>query len=100
MKKPKLVINTDIPINRLQAKSIEEQCFLDLIGEIGEQNAIDLAMNIEPGRDFTEDPLKTAKDVICTLYANGGQQSVLGLTYTDIVPPQAVSPEDRIAVDY
>lgn len=100
MSDPKLIINTDVPINRMQAKSQEEQDFIDLANEIGNKGIIELAMSLQPGRDFSEDPMKVARDVICSVYSNGGQESVFfGYDSTDTSPGQYIDNQERISMD-
>jgi hypothetical protein len=100
MNDPKLIINTDIPVNRMQAKSQEEQDFIDLVNEIGNQGVIELAMSLQPGRDFSENPINIAKDVICNLYSNGGQESgFFGYDSTNTSPGQYIDNQDRISID-
>jgi hypothetical protein len=98
---PKLIINNAAILNISQAKTQEEQEFLDLQKEIGTRAIIDLAISLAPGRDFSENPVNVAKDVICNLFANGGQESLFSF-YNVEQPPNNLpdDPQDRISIDY
>jgi hypothetical protein len=98
---PKLVVNNNAFLNIPKAKTQEEQEFLDLQNEIGNRAIIDLAISLSPGRDFSVDPIKVAKDVICNLFANGGQESLFSF-YNAEQPPNTLpdDPQDRIMIDY
>lgn len=96
---PKLIINSDVSMGEMQSKSQEEQEFLDLLNEVGKQGVIDLAINLVPGRDFSKNPLSTAKDVICNLYANGGQESVFLLPQSEGPINTGYTEQDKISMD-
>lgn len=89
---PKLIINL----------SEEDKLVQDIIREVGLVGMIELAMRVEPSRDYTENALETAKDVIKNVIANGGTQMFSSQPNTPaqcIDSPTGLSP-DRISIDY
>ena len=89
---PKLIINL----------SKEDKLVQDVVREVGPTGMIELAMRIEPTRDYTENALGTAKEVVKNVLANGGTQMFSPQPDTPaqcIDSPTGLSP-DRISMDY
>ena len=89
---PKLFVNL----------SEEDKLVQGVIREVGATGMIELAMRIEPSRDYTENPLSTAKEVVKNVIANGGTQMFSPEPNTPaqcIDSPTDLSP-DRVMADY
>ena len=89
---PRLIINL----------TEEEKQIQGIIRELGADGLITMAQSVAPERDFTENSLDVAKDVIQNLLNNGGKQTFCVVPNT---PPQYIESNtglspDRVAIDY